>query len=420
MKSNERVSIIIPTWNNAGYLNPCLLSLIDARGADSMMHIYVVNNGHPNSCDWIDPKHKFITVLQTGGKNLGWEGGLQLGLKHTDAEFVMFHNDDTVVTYAQKRWLPMLLQHFRDPSVAAVGPSSNMVMGFQNMLARTPAAVFTTQFLIGFCMLLRRSALDEVGGVDESLPGGDDLDLSIRLRDKGYKLLVDKNVFVFHYGSTTGNRIHGTFQQQMGWNSPAFTERTNTALIKKHGLKKWWECIKGAGELPSIAYGFKKDSEGDLIREKVDAKGTIIEIGCGNLKTFPKSIGLDIVAKGDIIPQIGGEEGSQADITCDVSAPLPIDNESVDFAIARHILEHMIDPISAVRNWMLPLKKGGKLVISIPNEQLIDSIPMNPEHVHAWTPDTFAVFIETLGGLKIVDMWDSENQISFTTVLEKL
>ncbi len=414
----EYISIIIPTYNNAQLLNNALNSIIRTRSGDQSMHIYVVNNGDPNSCDFIEQPHKFITVIQPG-KNLGWEGGLLEGLKHTKAEFVMFLNDDILVPDSENHWLIKLLQHFKDPKVGAVGPISNMVMGFQNMIAMPQVKVSTTKFLIGFCMLVRRSALDKVGSIDATLPGGDDIDLSIRLRDHGYKLIIDRNVFVFHYGSQTGIRLFGDYTQG-GWNSPEMTEKTNLALIKKHGFKKWWDYQKGIMQLPSVEYGFRKDSEGELIRKKINPKGLkIIDIGCGNLKTFKNSIGLDIVPGGEVIDQIGGEEPSKADISCDVSQPLPLEEKSIDLAVARHILEHMIDPITAVRNWIKPLKIGGRLVISVPNEHLIRSIPMNPEHVHAWTPEWIKVFLEAVGGLKLVDIWDSENGISFSLIAEK-
>lgn len=413
------VDIIIPTFDNTSQLSDCMRSILATREAETAFHIYVVNNGHPDSCNWIDPKHRFITVVQTGGQNLGWEGGLLKGLEVSTAPFVIFANDDIVVPLSAKRWMGAMFDWFKDPQVGAVGPCSNMVMGFQNMLAFTEVPVFTSTFLIGFFMMVRRSALEEVGGVDDSLPGGDDLDLSIRLRDAGYKLVVDKNVFVFHYGSQTGNRLFGDHRQTGGWNSPMFTDKVNDGLIRKHGFRKWWETLRGAYMLPSMSYNFKPDSEGKLIRKKVKAKGLkVVDVGCGDLKTWPHAIGVDIIPKGERVVQIRGDALSSADIAADVSQPLPFPDDSVDVVVARHILEHMMDPIAAVRNWVKIIKPGGRLVISVPNEHLIQCIPMNPEHVHAWTPESMRTFMDTLG-LKIIDMWDSQNSISFTTVVEK-
>lgn len=419
---NTLVDIIIPTMDNPGQLSQCLKSLINSRFSEQLFHIFVVNNGHKNSCDFIDPKHKFISVLQPG-KNLGWMAGINYGLRYSKAPFFVMANDDLFFPTSSKGWLSVLLQHFKNPKVAAVGPSSNIVMGFQNMISSCDLEAFTTYFLIGFCMLVRKSAFDEVGGLDEALPGGDDFDLSIRLRDKDYRLVVDKRVFVFHYGMQTGNKVYGDYTKNGGWNSPQYTEKVNHALISKHGFRKWWELQKGTFILPSIEYNFKKDSEGELIRKRLPKNMSdlkILDLGCGNLKTVPNAIGVDIIPKNDIIEQIGGDAYSQADVTADVSAPLPFEDGSIDIIIARHILEHVIDPITTYRNWLKVLKRNGKIIISLPNEYLIKSIPMNPEHVHAWTPEFMKVFIETIGGVKIVEMWDGENNISFSVLAEKI
>ena len=57
--------------------------------------------------------------------------------------------------------------------------------GAQNIFLQQPSSMTYVPFLIGFFVLLERAALDAVGGVDATLPGGDDLDLSIRLRQAG-------------------------------------------------------------------------------------------------------------------------------------------------------------------------------------------------------------------------------------------
>ena len=99
--------------------------------------------------------------------------------------------------------------------------------------AQIPATAIP--YLIGFCLLVRRSALDEVGGIDSTLPGGDDIDLSIRLRQAGYTLVCDRHSFVYHYGYRTGERVHGDRTVPGGWNSPQMIQATANALIAKHG-----------------------------------------------------------------------------------------------------------------------------------------------------------------------------------------
>jgi glycosyltransferase involved in cell wall biosynthesis len=413
MKKDTLVSILIPTWDNQEYLSGALTSLLQNQSTVGLMRIIVINNGHPNSCDWV--QNKQVTVIQTGGKNLGWEGGIDLGLKHTTSEFVCFFNDDAYIPNSSKIWLNRLLQSFKDPKVGAVGPSSNCVMGAQNIWFNTGGyAQFYVPYLVGFCVVVRRSAFNEIGGIDLNLPSGDDLDWSIRLRDAGYKLVVDKEVFVYHHGFKSGNRLMGDHQTTGGWNSYEMQFKTNTNLIKKHGLKKWWETVKGWSPNPETdLLKIIQDSEGNVIREMItDQDHQIYDLGCGNNKTINRAIGVDMIAGGKKISTLAGVPVSQADIVANVANDLPIEEGSADIIIARHILEHCIDPLFTIQMWINKLKKGGKLILALPNQNWHSTIPMNSEHVHAYTPESAHRLLEAFN-LKNVEVKDSNNGIGF-------
>lgn len=232
------IDLLIPTWNNNEYLIPCLNSL----SGEEDIQVFVVNNGDAENMEGVEQKN--VTVLQQS-MNLGWEGGLKKGLEASKSELVVFLNDDTYTPRSSHGWMSRLRLHFLDSKVGAVGPSTNVVMGAQQIFAPIDHenTVFKVKFLIGFCMMVRRSALEEAGGVDDRLSGGDDFDLSIRLRKAGYDLLVDRNEFVYHHGFKTGERIHGNAASG-GWNSMDMIERTNFGLINKHGLRPWLDCMQ--------------------------------------------------------------------------------------------------------------------------------------------------------------------------------
>lgn len=230
----RKIDIIIPTWNLPQYAVPCVNSIVRNLTDPNFCHVYVVNNGDDNQAA-LFPKSQFITVLNQG-KNLGWEGGLNAGLKKSDAEYVVFMNDDTYVPQASSNWLNQMLYHFSIEGCGAVGPGSNVVMGAQNIFIDT-APLLKVPFLIGLCMMLERKTLDAVGGVDETLTGGDDLDLSHRLRQAGKYLVCDKNIFIYHHGFKSGERLLGGASVKGGWNSIEKIERDNFGLILKHGLR---------------------------------------------------------------------------------------------------------------------------------------------------------------------------------------
>lgn len=403
------VTIIIPTYNNMEYLEPCLNSIMRHQSTPGLFDIIVVNNGAEGSV----PKYENseITVIDTG-RNLGWEGGLNEGLKHAKTPYIVFLNDDTYIPMSSAGWLYQLMQSFADPKVAAVGPSSNCVMGVQNIWVPSPAEFnVEVNMLIGFCMMVRREALDAVGGVDDTMPNhGDDLDLSIRFREAGYKLICNKSVFVYHHGFKTGQREHGS-----EWNSVQMTERTNQHLIRKHGLKKFMKYMFNplADKENSRDPG---DSEGDICRKYVEGEN-VLELGCGAGKTVQNSIGVDIIPKGMPIAGLANAV-SIADVTADVKEPLPFEDGKFDTIIARHLFEHLIDPIKVLKDWRRVLKPGGKIILAVPNQQLRHTIPLNYQHVHAYTPDSLQTIME-LAGWHTVAVEDPKNYISMVGVFTK-
>ena len=83
-------------------------------------------------------------------------------------------------------------------------------------------------------MVLRSKQLREMGGLDEELPGGDDLDVSIRLSQNGYKLIAERGSYHHHIGQQTGKRVFEGY-----WDSEIHQEKTMNAIIRKHGFTDW-------------------------------------------------------------------------------------------------------------------------------------------------------------------------------------
>lgn len=395
---NKAFSILIPTWNNPQYLDPCMRSIRDTRVLDSgFAEVIIINNGsQPCAAQYADWPN--VKVVGTG-ENLGWEGGLKLGLEHSTTPYVVFQNDDTFIPPTSHRIYDDMLILFRDPKVGAVGPGTTVAAGVQSIFHPAhPSVSANVRWLIGFTVMLRRSALDAAGGVDATMPGGDDFDISIRLRKAGYRLMVNPKSFLIHHGFKTGVRVHGDQNVDGGWNSPRMQERTNRALIQKHGFKEFFITMSRqyddiqAEEL-SLA---ESDVEGRLIREMVGTGETVLELGCGGKKTVENSVGVDIMMPGSpVAVRQNLDEKVVADVVADVTKPMPVGR--FDVIIARHILEHITNTPAAIRNWLNHLETGGRLIIAVPDEEIINSIPLDPTHVHAFTRDSLRDTLDSLG-----------------------
>ena len=410
------LDVIVPSFNNPQMLVSCLnsykLALYGPQG--TMVRYIIVNNGSATMENYI--KEDDNCVVLEPGENLGWEGGLKLGLQHSTAPLVLFSNDDIRLVSGQHEWIWKMVSLFNDPTVGAVGPSSNFVMGVQNIFADIMDKVLETKFLIGFFMMVRRDALDKVGGVDDTLPGGDDIDLSIRLRDQGYRLLARRDVFVFHHGQVTGQKVHEGY-----WNSLAMQQKTNLALIKKHGMKKFYETmVMGTmTDKPYAINGFADtDVEGDACRKHVQGD-KILELGCGGRKTVPNAIGIDFHTAGDKIPFVTADNGvAVTDIVSDASKLLPVGSGSQDTIISRHLLEHCQDPIGTLSAWNKAIKPGGTLIVAVPHNGLGNTMMMNPEHVNSFTPQSLRN-LAVCAGFSEVHLHENLNGISFVSVFKK-
>ena len=107
------------------------------------------------------------------------------------------------------------------------------------MACLPPSGPWSTNLLIGFCVLMKRDALDDIGGITMGLPGGDDFDYSLRFLDKGYTLAIQTDSYVHHHGCQTGNRLFPGH-----WNSPQMINDVREELIRRHGFIGFHKTIQ--------------------------------------------------------------------------------------------------------------------------------------------------------------------------------
>lgn len=409
--------ILIPTWNNPQHIIPCVQSIHNTGVLSSgLARLIVIDNGEKL------PVHKSIedlpnTIVLRTGKNLGWEGGLKAGLEISDSPFVCFQNDDTLIPHSSLRFYQRMLAPFNDDNVGIVGPVTTTASGVQSIFhPNTPQLPVQVPWVIFFTAMLRRSDLEAAGGVDDTLPGGDDFDMCIRIKKLGKKIIINPECFLIHHGFVTGNRVHGDSTIKNGWNNIEFTDKVNWGLINKHGFKTFIENRMNYTAKPDFLV--LNDLEGDIVRSYVNGDQHIVELGCGGKKTVDRSVGVDRVPKGEIIPNLLDVK-SVADVVADVENRLPFEDSSQDCVIVRHVLEHCIDTISTINNWKRFIKIGGKIIIAVPDEKVTKGIPMNPEHVHGFTEESLGNLMETMG-FKTIGATQTGNGISFVGCYERL
>jgi GT2 family glycosyltransferase len=226
---------------------PCLGSLL-ARPLPEDCELLLVDNGSDDgsaeACARIAAGDARIRHLPQAA-NLGFGGGMNVGVAAARGEWVLLVNSDTLFPEVALERLRATLRT-APPRVAMVGPVTNAagngqclpLPGRSALDAVQAGAVamrlscdvlspsYRTDF---FCVAVRRSVWNELGGLDPAFGLGfyEDFDFSLRLRAAGYEQCIAEDVFVAHVGSA----VFST----MGSQARELMRRNRGLLLQRHG-----------------------------------------------------------------------------------------------------------------------------------------------------------------------------------------
>ncbi|MDR6714139.1 GT2 family glycosyltransferase [Pseudomonas hunanensis] len=228
------IDVVIVNWNSGKQIRDCIASL-RASIAAGQVRVIVVDNGSTDGSDQ-GLEQEGVSVLRTGA-NLGFARACNLGAAEGSSPFVLFLNPDAAVYPGT---LDYVLGYMRDPHNAQVGVCGVQLEEESGHVARSCTRLPTTaSFLahavgldriqprLGFFMaewahdndrtvdhvigafyLIRRELFDRLQGFDERFfVYLEDLDLSKRVKDQGYRIEFLTKVKAFHKGGGTSDQV---------------------------------------------------------------------------------------------------------------------------------------------------------------------------------------------------------------------
>jgi mycofactocin system glycosyltransferase len=203
------VTVVVPCRDRAAGLAATLQAL------DPDVETVVIDDGSCAPAETADvaarrPRTRVIQRAARGGpaaaRNDGWRRGAP------DAELIAFLDTECI---PPPGWIAELAGHFRDPRIGAVAPrieayglpgGTPWLQAYDAVrspldLGATPAAVrprSTVPFVPSTALMVRRAALVALGGFDEQLLTGEDVDFVWRLDRDGWQVRYDPSVVVRH------------------------------------------------------------------------------------------------------------------------------------------------------------------------------------------------------------------------------
>ena len=150
-------------------------------------------------------------------------------------------------------------------------------------------------------------------------------------------------------------------------------------------------------------------------------RGRGLDVGCGPMKLWPQSIGID----NDKDVSLFGNSPSEADLKCSADDMSIVANQSMDYVFSSHMLEHFEDYITPLREMWRVLKQGGYLLLYLPHKDFYPNIGLegsNPDHKHDFTPKDIIEAMKKIGGWDMVENQDRNegDEYSFFVVFKKI
>lgn len=233
LKEGKKVSIIIPTKNNYILLKEAIRSIEDKTDYKNYEVLIVANNTEDDNAKRLLSslsEDKRYRVLEFN-KPFNYSAINNFAVSHAEGEYLLFLNDDVEVINPD--WLTSMVETSQDPRVGIVGAKliypdgriqhAGVILGLMNGIAEhthkfvyayldKKKNIFEAGYedslvcireysaVTGACMLIKRKVFEEVGGFSEDLKVGfNDIDLCLKVREKGYKILFNPYAVAFHY-----------------------------------------------------------------------------------------------------------------------------------------------------------------------------------------------------------------------------
>jgi len=222
-----KISIIVLSYNKIELTKKCLASLKKNTLDGILVEIVVVDNASTDgSVDFLRSL-KWIKLIENK-ENLGFSRANNQGAKESRGDILVFLNNDTEV---RSGWLEGITEIFEtEKNVGAVGikllfPDGKIqhagliiskdkvprhIYYRENMDKPYVCGMREFQAVTAACIAVPKKVFEEVGGFDEGFKNGlEDVDLCLRIREKGYKIIYQPKSVVIHHESMSPGRFKG-------------------------------------------------------------------------------------------------------------------------------------------------------------------------------------------------------------------
>jgi len=401
-----KVSVLILTFNNILISKICLHSIYCNTAYPNFEVIVVDNASIDETPAWLKTFAKTHPNLRLilNSDNLGFAGGNNQAAREAAGEYLIFLNNDTVVTQG---WIERLLVQFqRDPGIGLVGPVTNATgnealipvnytnpaemeaFAFDRAIALSMRS-FDIRMLAFYCVMARKDQYESLGGLDERYSVGmfEDDDLAVRYHEQGLRVVCAEDVFIHHFQGASFNKLENKkYQKIFEENRKKYEEKWGRAWEpyqlrqKALGILKYRcnvcgrDCetsvIELGRETPSCECGSTVRSRSIVHLLSESLFGSSMPLPDFPVRPELRGWGMSDGRYGDLLSKKVGYTNTfyHQEPFFDITAPLDAEAEgTLDFLISTEVFEHVTSPVSiAFENAKRLLKPTGVFIFTVP------------------------------------------------------
>lgn len=227
---NPRVTILVPTNGHKNLFRTAIEDVLDKTSYKNY-EILLIDNSRDTRVERyaarMESRKAPVRYLDCRNQPFNFSAMNNEAVRRTVSPYVLFLNDD--ITVIAPDWMAAMLEHAQRPEIGAVGAQlwypndriqhAGVIMGlygncshaFKNLPAGQPhyfdfsELVRNCSAVTAACLLLAREKFIEVGGFDEQnlAVAFQDVDLCLKLLDRGYRNLYTPYARLYHHESAT-------------------------------------------------------------------------------------------------------------------------------------------------------------------------------------------------------------------------
>ena len=244
-----KVTVIIPNYNGLRFLKDCLTAL-ENQSMKDFETLVIDNASSDESVAYIRENFPNVNVMVME-KNLGFSGGVNVGIQSAKTPYVLLLNNDTEVD-----------THFVEEMVHAIEESPNIFSvsskmiqfydreklddagdlygilgwGFQRGIDAPATSYTKKEEIFSACAgaaIYRKDVFEKIGYFDElHFAYLEDIDVGYRGKIAGYKNMYCPTAIVYHVGSGTSGSKYNSFKVKLAARNSVYLNYKNMPNIQ--------------------------------------------------------------------------------------------------------------------------------------------------------------------------------------------